>query len=115
MIELMAGGSTMFFVHLCVGAVFTIGLLCFFIRPTPIRQIAGIKLMLQSVSLGLILTGWKRQDLYLAQSLVISALIVEAIVIGLALTMIIRMKKHEQAASQGKADLPEAPGGDGDG
>ena len=115
MSDLLTGGSTLFIVHLCVGAVFIIGLLCFFIRPAPIRQIAGLKLMLQSVCLGLILTGWERQDLYLAQSMVISALIVEAIVIGLALTMMIRMNKHQQAASQAQADLAEAPGDDHDG
>lgn len=101
--------------HLCVGVVFVLGLLCFFIRPTPIRQIAGLKLMLQSVSLGLILTGWERQDLYLVQSLVISALIVEAIVMGLALTMMIRMDKHQQAAANQSKDLPKKSGGDGDG
>jgi multisubunit Na+/H+ antiporter MnhC subunit len=50
--------------------------------------------MLQSVSLGLILTGWQRGDIYAAQSMVISALVIEAVVIGLALTMIIQLTKH---------------------
>jgi multisubunit Na+/H+ antiporter MnhC subunit len=58
--------------------------------------LVGLKLMLQSLSLGLILTGWQKQDLYFAQSMVISALLIEAVVIGLALTMIIHIARHAQ-------------------
>lgn len=84
------------FSHICVLLVFTIGLLCFFLRKRYIRQLVGLKLMLQSVSLGLILTGWQKQDLYFAQSMVISALLIEAVVIGLALMMIIHIAQHTQ-------------------
>jgi NADH:ubiquinone oxidoreductase subunit K len=84
------------FSHICVLLVFTIGLLCFFLRKRYIRQLVGLKLMLQSLSLGLILTGWQKQDLYFAQSMVISALLIEAVVIGLALTMIIHIARHAQ-------------------
>lgn len=86
------------FVHVSILVVFILGLLCFFLRRSYIRQLVGLKLMLQSVSLGLIFTGWMQQDLYLAQSLVISALVIEAVVIGLALTMIIQITKHKQAS-----------------
>ena len=82
------------FSHLCVLLVFVIGLLCFFLRKRYIRQLVGLKLMLQSISLGLILTGWQRGDTALAQSMVISALVIEAVVIGLALTMIIHLARH---------------------
>ena len=84
------------FIHFCILVVFAIGLLCFFLRKRYIRQLVGLKLMLQSVSLGLIMTGWEKQDLFLAQSMVISALVIEAVVIGLALTMIIHIAKHAQ-------------------
>ena len=80
--------------HSCVIIVFVMGLLCFFIRKSLIKQIMGLKLMLQSISLGLILTGWQSNNLNLTQSLVISSLIVEAVVIGLALTMIVHISKH---------------------
>lgn len=88
------------FIHVCVLAVFIIGLLCFFLRRTYIRQLVGLKLMLQSVSLGLILAGWERQDMFLAQSMIISALVIEAVVIGLALTMIIQITKGKQQKDQ---------------
>lgn len=94
------------FIHVCVVVVFIIGLLCFFLRRSYIRQVVGLKLMLQSVSLGLIFTGWEKQDMFLAQSMIISALVIEAVVIGLALTMIIQITKHTQnenkTAQEGK-------------
>lgn len=96
MIELDLSAWLVSFIHICVLLVFIIGLLCFFLRKHYIRQLVGLKLMLQSVSLGLILTGWEKGDLYLTQSLVISALVIEAVVIGLALTMIIHIAKHAE-------------------
>jgi NADH:ubiquinone oxidoreductase subunit K len=96
MIELELSGWLVIFIHFCILLVFIIGMLCFFVRKRYIRQLVGLKLMLQSVSLGLIMTGWERQDLFLAQSMVISALVIEAVVIGLALTMIIHIAKHAE-------------------
>jgi NADH:ubiquinone oxidoreductase subunit K len=89
------------FLHACVLIVFMIGLLCFFLRKKYIRQLFGLKLMLQSVSLGLIVTGWQKNEMYLAQSMIISALVLEAVVIGLALTMLIHITKH----SKDEADM----------
>ncbi len=84
------------FIHVCILLVFILGLLCFFLRKRYVRQLVGLKLMLQSVSLGLILTGWEWGDMFLAQAMVISALVIEAVVIGLALTMIIHIAKHAE-------------------
>lgn len=84
------------FIHVSVLVVFITGLLCFFLRRSYIRQLVGLKLMLQSVSLGLIFSGWEKQDMFLAQSMIISALVIEAVVIGLALTMIIQITKHKR-------------------
>jgi NADH:ubiquinone oxidoreductase subunit K len=101
--------------HASVLAVFVMGLLCFFIRPSTFRQIAGLKLLLQSVSLGLVLAGWERQDLQLVQSMIVSTLVVEAIVIGLALTMIIRINKQQQLAEIEDMGPPGEEGEAGDG
>ncbi len=94
MINLMLPAWLAGYIHVCILFVFAVGLLCFFLRREYIRQLVGLKLMLQSVSLGLIMTGWERGELNLSQSMVISALVIEAVVIGLALTMIIHMAKH---------------------
>jgi len=96
MTDLNLSGWMVTFIHACIILVFVMGLLCFFLRKRYIRQLVGLKLMLQSVSLGLILTGWEQEDLFLSQSMVISALVIEAVVIGLALTMIIHIAKHAQ-------------------
>ena len=82
--------------HYVIILIFIIGLLCFFVRKRFIRQLVGLKLMLQSVSLGLIIKGWEKGDIYLSQTMVISALVIEAVIIGLALTMIIHIAKHAQ-------------------
>ena len=96
MIEIELTNWMVNLIHVCILIVFVLGLLCFFLRKRYIPQLMGLKLMLQSVSLGLILTGWEKGDMNLAQSMVISALVIEAVVIGLALTMIIHMAKHSQ-------------------
>jgi len=96
MTELILPGWLISFVHICVLIVFVMGLLCFFLRKRYIRQLVGLKLMLQSISLGLILTGWQLNEIFLAQSMIISALVLEAVVIGLALTMIIHIARHAQ-------------------
>ena len=80
------------FLHWVVITCFILGLLVFFVRREFIRQLMGLKIMLQSVSLGMITAGFASGQMHLSQSVVISALIIEAIVIGLALTMIIHMK-----------------------
>lgn len=94
MSDLMLPAWLVTFIHACILLVFILGLLCFFLRKRYVRQLVGLKLMLQSVSLGLILTGWQLGDTTLAQSMVISALVIEAVVIGLALTLIIHLARH---------------------
>jgi len=96
MSELVLENWMVNFIHACILIVFATGLFCFFLRKRYIPQLVGLKLMLQSVSLGLVLSGWEKGDLHLSQSMVISALVIEAVVIGLALTMIIRMAKHTE-------------------
>ncbi len=91
---------TLTVIHISIVLVFVLGLMCFFLRKRYIRQLVGLKLMLQSVSLGLVFTGWQRKDTYAAQSMVISALVIEAVVIGLALTMIIQLTKQVAARQE---------------
>ncbi len=96
MVEFDLPAWVLTFVHACVLAVFFIGMLCFFLRTSPVRQILGLKLMLQSISLGIITSGWEHGKLALSQSMIITSLIIEAVVIGLALTLIIQMNRHQQ-------------------
>ncbi len=75
--------------HYCSAALFILGWVCLLTQHNAIKQIIGLRIMLQGVTLALILAGRAVNDPHLAQVMVISALIVEAIVIALALAMIV--------------------------
>ncbi len=112
--DLLLPSGVVIFLHSCAVLVFLLGLLCFFLRRDYVRQIVGLKLMLQGVSLGLIITGWEKNAMDLPQSIVISALIIEAVVIGMALTMIIHIAHHPEAEKGFFATLkPLRPKDDG--
>ncbi len=71
--------------------LFVVGWTCLLTQRIAIKQVIAIKLMLQGVSLMLILAGRQQGNLALAQTLVVSALIVETVVIALALAMIVNV------------------------
>ena len=75
-------------------ALFGLGLLGLLIRRNVIRQVIGFKIMLQGVSLLLIVAGVQHDDLAFAQSMIVSALIVEAVVIAVALALIVNVFRH---------------------
>jgi NADH-quinone oxidoreductase subunit K len=74
--------------------LFGLGLLCLLVQRNVIRQVIGLKLMLQGVTLSLILVGRLQGDLRFAQTMVLSALIVEAVVIAVALALIVNVFRH---------------------
>jgi len=75
-------------------ALFIIGLFCLLTRRNVIKQVIGVKIMLQGVTLGLIQAGHLSGDVNFAQTMVISALIVEAVVIAVALALIVNIFRH---------------------
>jgi NADH-quinone oxidoreductase subunit K len=75
-------------------ALFAIGLLCLLTRRQVIKQVIGLKIMLQGVTLSLLQAGRLWGDTRLAEAMVISALIVEAVVIALALALIVNVYRH---------------------
>ena len=82
--------------------LFVLGLYCLLTQRKVIKQVIGLKIMLQGVTLSLIHAGHLVSEraasipgaLRLAESMVISALIVEAVVIALALAMIVNVYRH---------------------
>jgi len=72
-------------------ALLSIGWFCLLTRRIAIKQIIAIKIMLQGVSLTLVLAGRHQNQLALSQAIVVSALIVETVVIALALAMIVNV------------------------
>ncbi len=74
--------------------LFLIGLGGLLLQRSAIKQVVGLKIMLQGVTFGLIQAGRMHQDAQFAQSMVISALIVEAVVIAVALALIVNVFRH---------------------
>ena len=59
-----------------------------------IKQIISMKIMLQGVALALIHAGNVNQDTRLSQSMTISAVIVETVIIAIALALIVNVYLH---------------------
>jgi len=71
--------------------LFLIGLFCLLTRRNVIKQVIGLKIMLQGVTVSLIHAGKVCGDLHLAQAMVVSALIVETVIIAIALALIVNV------------------------
>ncbi len=74
--------------------LFAMGLFCLLSQRNVIKQVFGLKIMLQGVTLGMIEAGRLHGDLGFAQTMVVSALIVETILIAVALALIINIFRH---------------------
>ncbi|HOJ00197.1 MAG TPA: NADH-quinone oxidoreductase subunit K [Anaerolineaceae bacterium] len=75
--------------HYLSAALFFLGWVCLLTQRNAFKQVIGLKILLQGVTLALLLAGKDVGDVNLAQVMVISALIVETMVIALALAMIV--------------------------
>jgi NADH:ubiquinone oxidoreductase subunit K len=74
--------------------LFLLGWVCLLTQRNALKQVIGIKILLQGVTLIIVWIGSQVDNLYLAQVMVISALVVEAVVISLALSMIVSVFRN---------------------
>jgi NADH-quinone oxidoreductase subunit K len=74
--------------------LFAIGLFCLLTRRNVIKQVIGLKIMLQGISLSLVHAAQLHGDTQLGEAMVVSALIVEAVVIAVALALIVNVFRH---------------------
>jgi NADH:ubiquinone oxidoreductase subunit K len=84
--------------------LFGVGLFCLLTRRNAIKQVIGLKVMLQGVTLGLIHAGHLWEDTRLAEAMVVSALVVEAVVIALALALIVNVFHHYSSGDVDRLD-----------
>jgi len=75
-------------------ALFLLGLFCLLTRRNVTRQVIGLKIMLQGVTLSLIHAGRLQENIHTAQMMVLSALIVETMVIAVALALLVNVFRH---------------------
>jgi NADH:ubiquinone oxidoreductase subunit K len=72
-------------------ALLLIGLVCLLTRTRVIKQVIGLSIMLQGALLSLVDAGLVNGHLEVTQTMVISALVVEAIVLAIVLALIINV------------------------
>jgi NADH:ubiquinone oxidoreductase subunit K len=75
--------------------LFLIGLLCIVTQRKLIKQVIGLKVMLQGVTLGLIHAGRLNGGARFAETMVVSALIVETVVIAIAVALIVNVFRSD--------------------
>ena len=74
--------------------LFLLGWVCLLSQRNALKQVIGIKILTQGVTLNIVWIGGQVENMYLAQVMVISALVVEAMVISLALSMIVSVFRN---------------------
>ena len=74
-------------------AQFILGILMLITQRNYLKQVLGMKVMLQGIILILVSEGWRRQDIFIGEAIIISALIVEAVVLAIAISLLIRIAK----------------------
>lgn len=81
-----------------------LGLACLLMRRQAIKQVIGLKIMLEGVTLGLIYQGHVMGDLQTVQGMVISALVVETVLIAVALALVINVYRHHSSGDIDRLD-----------
>ena len=84
--------------------LFFIGLVCLLTRRNAIKQVIGLKIMLQGVTLGLLHAGHLNGDVRFAETMVISALIVETVVIAIAVALIVNVFRDHPSGDVDRLD-----------
>ena len=72
-------------------SLFLAGLVCLLTQRNAIKQVIGLKIMLQGVTLALVHAGRLTGDVRLAETMVVSALIAETVVIAVAVALIVNI------------------------
>jgi multisubunit Na+/H+ antiporter MnhC subunit len=74
-----------------------IGIYCLLTMKNMVKLLIGIEIIAKGVTLALIATGFTKNNLLLAQSLVISVIVVDVAVIATALAIIIKINRHTKS------------------
>lgn len=84
--------------------LFLVGLFCLLTQRNAIKQVIGLKVMLQGVTLSLIHAGRLRGDVRFAETMVASALIVETVVIAIAVALIVNIFRWHPSGDVDRLD-----------
>lgn len=80
-----------------VAALIFIGIYCLLTMRNLIKLFIGIEVIAKGVTLALIASGFERNNIYIAQSLTITYIVVEVSVVAIALAIIINIYRHTKS------------------
>jgi NADH:ubiquinone oxidoreductase subunit K len=87
---ILSGASELVFV---AGALFAVGLASLIAKSHLIKMVMGIEFLGKAVSLIFILSGYLSGDVGASQAVVFTLIAIEAVVAGIALTLVILIKR----------------------
>jgi multisubunit Na+/H+ antiporter MnhC subunit len=82
---------------LFAAGMFFLGLYCLLTMRNLIKLFIGIEIIGKGVSLVLLSTGWARRSIFLAQSLVVTYIVIEVSLVATALAVIINLYRTNQS------------------
>jgi multisubunit Na+/H+ antiporter MnhC subunit len=74
-----------------------VGVYCLLTMKNMVKLLIGIEIIAKGVTLALVATGFAKDNLLLAQSLVISVIVVDVAVLATALAIIISINRHTKS------------------
>jgi NADH-quinone oxidoreductase subunit K len=80
-----------------VAILIGIGLYCLLTMKNMVKLLIGIEIIAKGTTLALVATGLAKNNLLLAQSLVISVIVVDVAVIATALAITIKINRHTKS------------------
>jgi len=84
-----------FFVYIIV--TFVIGLYCILATTNLVRALIGIEVLMKAVTLLIIIAGYASGRTSLAQSLVITLIVAETVLIAVAMGIVLSIYKHTKS------------------
>ncbi|MEM3341822.1 MAG: NADH-quinone oxidoreductase subunit K [Thermoplasmata archaeon] len=79
--------------------LFGLGLFCMLSGRNLIKIIIGIEILAKAVQLSLITAGYMRGNTAIGQTLMITAIVIDAVVVAVALSLAINIHKHHKSLS----------------
>jgi multisubunit Na+/H+ antiporter MnhC subunit len=80
-----------------VALLIGIGIYCLLTMKNMVKLLIGIEIIAKGITLALVATGFAKNNLLLAQSLVISVIVVDVAVVATALAIIISINRHTKS------------------
>ena len=78
-------------------ALIGLGLYCLLTMKNLVKLLIGAEIITKAITLALIATGFEKKTIMMAQSLVITIIVVEVSVVATALAIIINIYRHTQS------------------